>query len=313
MTRFVLRRLLRAVLTAWLVVTVTFVVLRVTGDPVLALVPVDYTSPEVIERYRQLWGLDRPLWVQYLAYMRGLAEGVFGRSFTDGRDAWEVVAERIPNTVLLMSVAFVAMLALGLPLGLLAALNRGTWIDRAVMALAVAGHSLPGYLLGILMIWLFAVELRWLPSSGHGTAAHMVMPVVTLAVYLGAAVARFTRAAVLEVLGQPHVRAAVAQGWPWWAVVRRDVLPNAAIPLVTVLGMILGGLIGGAIITEWIFAWPGIGRLLIDAVANRDLAVVQTLVLLFSASMILANLAVDLSYAVLNPKIRMVRRGSDHG
>lgn len=310
MTAFVLRKILRAVLTAWIVVTVTFVVLRVTGDPVYALVPIDYVSEEVIERYRRLWGLDRSIWEQYVAYLKGLSQGAFGRSFTDGRDAWEIVAERIPNTVLLMSTAFAAMLALGLPAGILAAIHAGTRTDRAVMAFAVAGHSLPGYLLGVLLIWLFAVHLRWLPSSGYGSPAHLILPVVTLATYYGAVIARFTRAAMLEVLGQPHVRAAEAQGWPRRTIILRDVLPNAAIPLVTVLGLIVGGLIGGSIITEWIFAWPGIGRLLIDSVSGRDLAIVQTLVLLFAASMILANLLVDLSYALLNPKIRLASRAA---
>jgi peptide/nickel transport system permease protein len=308
MTVFVLRRLLRAILTALLVVTITFVVLRATGDPVLALIPIDTTSPEVIERYRQAWGLDRPIWEQYLTYLQGLAQGDFGRSFSDGRDALDVVAERIPNTLQLMGTVFVIMLVIGLPAGILAALNRDSAIDHGVMAIAVAGHSLPGYLLGILLIWFFAVELRWLPSSGHGTLAHMILPVATLALYYGAIVARFTRAGVLDVLGQPYVRAALAQGWPWRAVVKRDVLPNAAIPLVTMLGLIFGWLISGSIIVEWVFAWPGIGRQLIDAVANRDLAIVQTLVLLFSVAMVAANFLVDVAYAFLNPKIRLQSR-----
>jgi len=306
MTRFLLVRLVRALLSVWLVVTVTFVVLRITGDPVQSLLPVETTPPEIIAYYRSLWGLDRPLWEQYLGYWQGIASGTLGRSFADGRDAVGIVVERIPNTLVLMGWTLVVMLAIGLPAGIAAALRRGTWIDRGVMAAAVAGHSLPGYLLGILLIWLFAVELRWLPSSGHGTWAHLVMPVLTLALYHGAVIARFTRAAVLEILGQPHVLAARAQGWRERAVIRRDVLPNAAIPLVTVVGFFLGGLIGGSIIVEWIFAWPGIGRLLITAVAARDLAVVQALVLLFAVTMIAANLMVDLSYALLNPKIRVV-------
>ncbi|MEO1089737.1 MAG: ABC transporter permease [Pseudomonadota bacterium] len=307
MTRFVLTKIVRALLSAWLVVTITFVVLRVTGDPVQSLLPVETTPPEIIDYYRRLWGLDQPLWQQYLGYLQGLANGTLGRSFADGRDAVGIIAERIPKTLVLMGWTLAVMLALGLPAGIAAALRRGTWVDRAVMATAVAGHSLPGYLLGILLIWLFAVELRWLPSSGHGTWAHLVMPVLTLALYHGAVVARFTRAAVLEILGQPHVLAARAQGWREAAVIRRDVLPNAAIPLVTVVGFFVGGLIGGSIIVEWIFAWPGIGRLLITSVAGRDLAIVQALVLLFAVTMIVTNLLVDLAYALLNPKIRLLR------
>ncbi len=308
MTRFVLIRALRAVLSIWLVVTLAFVVLRVTGDPVQSLLPADQTPPEVIERYRRLWGLDQPLHMQYLGYWQAVLTGDMGRSFADGRDAVAVVLERAPKTLVLMGWTLVFMMLIGLPAGIVAALRQGTWVDRLVMAAAVGGHALPAYLQGIVLIWLFAVELRWLPSSGHGTFAHLVLPVLTLATGYGAAVARFTRAAMLDVLGQPHVLAARAQGWPPAAVIRRDVLPNAAIPLVTYLGFFLGGLIGGSVIVEWVFAWPGIGRLLITSVAARELAIVQTLVLLFAVTMILANLLVDLLYAFLNPQIRIAGR-----
>jgi len=307
MIRFTLIRMLRAALTMLAVVTITFVVLRTTGDPVQSLLPVETTPPEIIEKYRRLWGLDRPLWEQYLAYWHGIFLGTLGHSFADGRDVVGIIAERVPKTLSLMGWTFVAMMAIGLPAGVVAASHRGSWIDRAVMAAAVAGHALPGYVTGILLIWVFAVGLRWLPSSGHGGWEHLVMPVATLGTTYGAIVARFTRAAVLDMLGQPHVLAARAQGWSDRAVMRRDVLPNAAIPLVTIVGLLIGSFIGGSIITEWIFAWPGIGRLLVTAVAARDLAVVQALVLLFAAAMILANLAVDLIYALLNPSIRIAR------
>ncbi|GKX32809.1 MAG: ABC transporter permease [Rhizobiaceae bacterium MnEN-MB40S] len=305
MIRFVFIRTIRAILTALTVVTTTFVVLRITGDPVQSLLPVETTPPEIIELYRRLWNLDQPLWQQYVGYWQGIFHGTMGRSFVDGRDVVGIIAERIPITLELMGWTFVAMLAIGLPAGIAAALNRGSWIDRTVMAAAVAGHALPGYVMGILMIWLFAVELRWLPSSGYGTPQHLIMPVLTLATAYGAVIARFTRAAVLEVLGQPHVLAARSQGWPGRTIMRREVIPNAAIPLVTIIGLFLGGLIGGSVIVEWIFAWPGIGRLLVTSVAGRDLAIVQALVLLFSATMIIANLLVDLAYAFLNPSIRL--------
>ena len=308
MTRFVVVRTLRALVSIWLVVSITFVVLRLTGDPVQSLLPVETTPPEVIETYRKLWGLDHTILEQYVTFWRGLFGGTLGRSFADGRDALGIIAERVPKTLVLMGWTLLATLAIGIPLGAIAAVKRGTASDRAIMAVAVAGHSLPGYLLGILLIWLFAVELRWLPSSGHGTWAHLVLPVATLTGYYAAQFARFTRSAVLEVLGQPHVLAAHAQGWSGGAVMRRDVLPNAAIPLVTVLGFFLGNLIAGSIIVEWIFAWPGIGRLLVNSVARRDLAIVQALVLIFAGAMVLANLLVDISYALLNPKIRVARR-----
>ena len=308
MTRFILSRIVRTLLTIWLVVTITFVVLRVTGDPVHSLLPVETTPPEVIETYRALWGLDRPLVVQYVSFWKGLFSGTLGRSFADGRDAVGIIAERVPNTLVLVGWTLLATILIGVPLGALAAMHRGRALDRAVMALAVSGHSLPEYLIGILLIWLFAVELRWLPSSGHGTWAHLVLPVATLTGYFGAQFARFTRSAVLEVLGQPYVLAAHAQGWPGRAVMMRDVLPNAAIPLVTLFGFTLCRLIAGSIIVEWIYAWPGIGRLLITAVTHRDLAIVQALVMVFAGAMVLANLLVDISYVLLNPKLRVIRR-----
>lgn len=308
MGRFILVRTLRALISIVVVVTVTFVVLRVTGDPVQSLLPVETTPPEIIDLYRTRWGLDRPLLEQYARFWRGIVTGTMGFSFSDGRDALAIVAERVPKTLVLMGWTLLFTLALGVPLGIVAALHRGRALDRAVMALAVTGHSLPGYLLGILLIWLFAVELRWLPSSGYGTFFHLVMPVATLTGFYGAQFARFTRSAVLEVLGQPFVLAAHAQGWSGRAVLLRDILPNAAIPLVTTLGFFLGNLIAGSIMVEWIFAWPGIGRLLVTSVAMRDLAVVQALVLVFAVTMVLANLLVDLSYALINPKIRVVRR-----
>lgn len=308
MIRFALIRTLRAVVSIWLVVTITFVVLRITGDPVQSLLPVETTPPEIIAVYRELWGLDRPILTQYVSFWEGLFSGTLGRSFSDGRDAVGIIAERVPKTLALMGWTLVATLVIGISLGTVAALRRGTMLDRVVIAVAVAGHSLPGYLLGILLIYLFAVELRWLPSSGHGTWAHLVLPVATLTAYFSAQFARFTRSAVLEVLGQPYVLAAHAQGWSAGAVVRLVVLPNAAIPLLTVFGFFLGNLIAGSIIVEWIFAWPGIGRLLIASVSMRDLAIVQALVLVFAVAMVGANLLVDLSYALLNPKIRVVRR-----
>ena len=308
MTRLLITRLLRALLTAWIVVTVTFFVLRITGDPVLSQFSPETTPQEIIDYYRQLWGLDRALMGQYASYLRGLIRGELGTSFTDGRLVAGIIAERLPNTLLLMGTSFALMLLIGLPAGVFAAFRQGRWPDRLVMSLAVGGYAMPSYVLGVALIWVFAVEFRLLPSSGHGTIGHLILPLLTLATANAAIIARYARAAVLEVIGQPHVLAARAQGWPMRDVIRRDVLPNAAIPLVTVMGFIAGGLVGGSIIVEWIFAWPGIGRLLIDAITDRDLAVVQALVLLFAGTMIAANFLVDMSYVLLNPKLRPAQR-----
>lgn len=303
MTGFLARRSLRAAVTAWLVVTFVFVVLRLAGDPVQALVPPDIATPEVLAYYRTIYGFDQPLPTQYFGYLRGLATGSLGVSFLDGRDTLTVIAERLPATLQLTAVSFVLMLLIGIPAGCIAALNRGRALDRAIMSLSVAGYSMPQYLLALILIYVFAVELRWLPSSGSGKAEHIVLPALTLALFSAAILARFTRSGVLDVMGMPHVRAAKAQGWSPTAILLRDVLPNAAIPLVTVLGFIAIGLLTGSIVVEFVFGWPGIGRLLIQSVADRNLPVVQALVLMFALIAVVINLLVDLAYAVLNPKI----------
>lgn len=302
--RFIAVRTGRALFTIWAVVSIVFVVLRVTGDPVYALVPDDAT-PEVVALYRERWGLDRTLLEQYLAYWSALVTGDLGRSFVDRRDAVIVVMERVPKTLLLGGAALLLAIAIGLPAGILAAIKRDTWVDRAVIATAVAGFSLPTFFIGLLAIMLFAVELRWLPSSGSATAAHLVLPAATIGLHQAAIVARFARSSMVEVLGESYIRTAAAKGLPRRGVVFGHALPNAAIPLVTILGFSVGGLIGGALVVETVFAWPGVGRLLVTAVGARDLAVVQVAVLLIAATTVAANLAVDIAYAFLNPRIRL--------
>jgi peptide/nickel transport system permease protein len=303
MKRYLARRAIRALITAWMVVTFIFFVLRLAGDPVQALVPPDIATPEILEYYRRIYGFDQPVIVQYFGYLRGLLSGSLGVSFLDGRDTVNVIGERLPATIQLTALSFLLMLSIGIPAGCLAALNHGKALDRAIMAVSVAGYSMPQYLLALILIWVFAVELRWFPSSGSERPEHIILPAVTLALSAGAILARFTRSGVLDVMGMPHVRAAEAQGWSRSAILIRDVLPNAAIPLVTVLGFIAIGLLTGSIVVEFVFGWPGIGRLLIQSVAERNLPVVQALVIMFALIAVLINFVVDLSYAVLNPKV----------
>jgi peptide/nickel transport system permease protein len=261
-----------------------------------------------VAEYRARWGLDAPLPEQYVRYLAAVAQGDFGRSFADNRDALGVVMERVPATLLLGGATFALAVLLGVPLGIVAALRRNTAVDRAVMGFAVFGFSTPHFFLGILMILLFAMQLRWLPSSGSETWQHMVMPVLTLGTAAAGTLARFTRTAMLEVMGQPFLRTAHGKGATAAYALRRHALPNAAIPVVTVVGFQIGGLIGGALVTETVFAWPGVGRLLVSAVSGRDLAVVQTIVLLVAATMVTANYLVDLAYGLLDPRIRDARR-----
>lgn len=306
MLRLVIVKTGRALLTVLLCVTFVFVVLRLSGDPAQALLP-ENTPPDTLAEYRARWGLDRPLPEQYVRYLFAVVQGDFGRSFADNREALGVVMERVPATLQLGGATLLLALAIGIPLGVVAAIRRNSAVDRAVMGFAVFGYSTPHYFLGILLILLFAMTLRWLPSSGDATWLHMIMPVVTLGTSAAGTLARFTRTAMLEVMGQPFLRTALGKGARPGYAIRWHAMPNAAIPVVTVIGFQLGGLIGGALVTETVFAWPGVGRLLVTAVANRDLAVVQAIVLLVAATMVTANYTVDLLYGWLDPRIRGVR------
>ncbi|MEI6161317.1 MAG: ABC transporter permease, partial [Roseococcus sp.] len=201
------------------------------------------------------------------------------------------------------------MIILGIPAWIYAALHRNSFADRAVMVLAVAGFTVPSFVLGLLLVLVFAVQLGWLPSGGQDSWRHAVLPVVTLGLGGAAVLARFTRSAMLEVLGQPYIRTASAKGVPWALVVRGHALPNAAIPTVTILGFLVGSLVAGAVVVESVFSWPGVGRLLVVAVGNRDLAVVQAILLLVAFTMVTANLIVDLLYGLLDPRLRAGGRG----
>jgi len=304
MLRFLGTRLARALLTLVLVVTFAFVVLRLSGDPALLIMSAD-APPEAIAAFRRAWGLDDPIWVQYLNYFGAIFHGDLGRSMRDGRDAIDLVAERIPATLALTIPALVIKIGLGIPAGVQAALHRNSWVDRLVMFLAVAGFTVPSFVLGLLLVLVFAVQLGWLPSGGQEGWRHAILPIVTMGMGGAAVLARFTRSAMLEVLGQPYMRTALAKGVPWHVAVRRHALPNAAIPTVTIVGFMVGSLLAGAVVVESVFSWPGVGRLLVVAVANRDLAVVQCILLLVAATMVAANLIVDLLYGVLDPRLRV--------
>ncbi len=303
MLRFFALRLLRAFVTIALVVTFAFVVLRLSGDPALIILGPE-SAPEAIAAFRKAWGLDDPLWQQYFRYFGAIAQGELGRSMRDGRAAIELVAERIPATLSLTIPALLLKVGIGIPAGIFAALHRGSLADRLVMLLSVAGFTVPSFVLGLVLVLVFAVQLGWLPSGGQDSWRHAILPIVTLGVGGAAVLARFTRSAMLEVLGQPYVRTASAKGVPWRRVVIGHALPNATIPTVTIIGFMVGSLIAGAVVVESVFSWPGVGRLLVVAVSNRDLAVVQCILLLVAATMVVSNLVVDLLYGFLDPRLR---------
>ncbi|KAB0266803.1 ABC transporter permease [Microvirga brassicacearum] len=304
MYRFWLVKGVRTLITLIFVVTFAFVILRLAGDPVQSMLGPDATVEEM-EQFREAWGLNRSLPEQYVSYVYAMVTGDFGYSHADGRPVTAVIAERVPNTLILGVTAYVLALLVGVPAGIVAALNRGKAVDQLIMGVAAFGFALPAYFFGILLILLFSLKLQWLPSSGSGTWTHLIMPALTLGLYHAGALARFTRSSMLDVLGKLYMRAAAAKGAPpSWRIVRHA-LPNAAIPVVTILGLNLGHLVSGAVVVEVVFAWPGVGRLLVTAVSMRDLSVVQGLVLLVATTMVVANLMVDLLYGLLDPRIRV--------
>lgn len=299
-----LTKCLRAVITLWLVVTFVFFVLRLSGDPTYMLLP-DDIDEATRTFYRQLWGLDKPIFVQYWSYLGSLLQGDFGISFRNNQDAFQLVWDRVPKTALLTGTSLVISLVIGIPLGIIAALYRDSWIDRAVMAASVFGFSMPNFFLGILLILIFSLNLRVLPSSGSGTWWHLIMPAATLGISFAAQFARYTRSSMIDVLNKSYMRTAQSKGAGMARRVNLHALPNAAIPVITILGFKVGELLGGAVITETVFAWPGLGRLLTSAVASRDLAVVQCIMILLAITMVVANMLTDLAYGWLDPRVRV--------
>lgn len=303
MLRFVVSRLLRAFATIAAVVTFAFVILRLSGDPAVLILSPD-APPEAIAAFRQAWGLDLPIWEQYLRYFAQVFAGDLGQSMRDGRPAIQLVLERVPATLALTIPAFAFKLTVGIPAGIYAALHRNTLADRLTMLASVAGFTVPSFVLALVLVLVFSVQLGWLPSGGQDSWRHAILPVLTLGLAGAAVIARFTRSAMLEVLGQPYIRAASAKGLPWRRVIREHALPNAAIPIITVVGFLVGTLMAGAVVVESVFSWPGVGRLLVVAVANRDLAIVQTILIFIALSMVVANLLVDLAYGWVDPRLR---------
>lgn len=293
----------RALFTLWVVFTLVFFATRVSGDAI------DFIWPEGADEAGrramiQYLGLDRSLFEQYGLYVRGIFHGDFGKSFYERRPVIVMYKERVMATLSLSGGAFLASLLLGIPCGLIAALKRHTVVARLLMSGAMLGYATPHFILGILLILVLSLFLGWLPSAGNQTAAHWVMPTVTLAAALAAAVARFTRSAMLDVLSQDYLRTARAKGITERMVVLKHAVRNALIPVITVLGLQVTALVAGSVVIETVFAWPGIGELLVTSVIGRDYPVVQCGVVLI-ASLVVVNLAIDLLYGVIDPRIRV--------
>jgi peptide/nickel transport system permease protein len=298
----IIRRLLQSVIVIFGVIVITFVISRVLGDPVVLLLPPEATTEQRAYLTRDL-GLDRPLYVQLVVYLSKVVRGDFGMSFRHQEPAMKLLLDRVPASIYLSLVATFISICFAIPLGIISALKRGTIFDRIGMSLALLGQSIPAFWAGIMMILLFAVKLGWFPPSGYGGLSHVILPALTLALFFAAATARLTRSSVLDVLDMDYVRYARLKGVPEFVVVMRHVLRNSFITILNIVALQLGLLLGGAVITEFIFSWPGIGRLSLDAIYNRDYPVIQATVVVAASFFVVINLLVDIIYSATDPRV----------
>jgi peptide/nickel transport system permease protein len=301
---YIIRRLLQSILVVFGVTFISFGLIFISGDPAILMLP-PQTPLEEIEAFREAMGFDQPWYLQYIDFMSRAVQGDFGTSLRHGQPSTKLVLERMPATLQLAFTSLLISVVLAVPLGIISATQRGTIYDNLSMFGALIGQSMPNFWLGIMFILIFGVRLRWLPISGRGDFSHLVLPALTLAVFPLARNTRLIRSSLLEVLGQDYLRTARAKGLTERAILIHHGLRNALIPVVTVVGMQFGTLLGGAVITETIFAWPGVGRLTVHSIYNKDFPVIQASVTILALSFILINLLVDILYTHLDPRIRL--------
>ncbi len=304
MKRYLVRQLVQLIVVVVGISMLSFAILHVIGDPVLLLLPQN-AGKEEFERYRKLLGLDQPMWVQYWKFVSQAAQGDFGKSWYADTPAFRLVLERMPPTIYLTLAGLGVGLLIALPLGILAALRRHSLVDNLCTVVAVAGQAMPIFWLGIILIILFAVRLRLLPASGYGTWRHFLMPAFCLGAFLAPITMRLVRSGVIEVMSTEYIKTARAKGLREGWVVVKHAFRNACIPVVTVLGLQFGQLLGGAIVTETVFAWPGVATLTVESIRNQDFPVVQCAVVLLALVIVVVNLAVDLVVGLIDPRIRV--------
>jgi peptide/nickel transport system permease protein len=302
MLAYVIRRFLQAIVVVFGVIVITFMISRVIGDPVVLLLPPEAKPEERLYLTREL-GLDRPLYVQLAVYVRNVLKGDFGESFRHQEPAMKLILERIPATLYLAIVSTAFSICIAVPLGIFSAIKRGTIFDRMSMALALFGQSIPVFWAGIMLVLLFAVKWKLLPSSGYGGPTYVILPAVTAAMFFTAATARLTRSTILDILDMEYVRYARMKGVPGFTVVMRHVFRNAFVTILNIVGLQFGLLLGGAVIVEFIFSWPGIGRLSLEAIYNRDYPVVQATVVVAALFFVAINLLVDIIYVATDPRV----------
>jgi peptide/nickel transport system permease protein len=311
MPLLILQRLLATVPVLLVVAVVVFMMLRISGDPA-AILAGDTASSAQIEAVRQAYGFDRPLWEQFLTWFASVLRGDLGTSLFTGQPVTTLIAQRIEPTAMLALTTIIFSVLVAVPLGVLAAWKSGTWVDNAVMLFAVLGFSVPVFVLGYGFIYAFAISLRWLPVQGYtspfvdfgGFLRQIILPTLTLSCIYVALIARITRASVMEVLNEDYIRTARAKGQIERLVLFRHALRNAAVPIVTVIGLGVALLIGGVVVTESVYNIPGLGRLVVDAITRRDYPIIQGLILFFATIYVVLNLLIDLTYTALDPRIR---------
>jgi len=304
MAAYLTRRLLQTIVVVLLVSLLSYSFMYLSGDPAAVMAPADWTRDQV-EAFRRQMGFDRPWYVQYAEYLGNAIRGDFGVSLRQNQPTLTLVAQRLPATLQLAMVAVVLSIIVSFPLGMLAATHRNTWIDQLAMLVALIGQSVPGFWLGIMLIYVFAVQLGWLPVAGAGGVSNVILPAVAVAAFSVARNARMIRSSLLEVLSLDFTRTARAKGVSNQGVLLRHALRNALIPVVTLIGLEFGTLIGSAVIVETVFAWPGVGRLMVQAIAGKDFPLVQTGVTVLAITFVLINLFTDFVYAAIDPRIRL--------
>ena len=308
MVKYILKRLLQTILVLWLVLTLVFVLMRMVGDPSKLLISPESTF-ESLENIRHILGLDKPILEQYLDYLKSVLTWDFGNSFFYNRPVMDMIAEHMPATLLLAGTAFILAIPLALVSGAIAAIKRNSLLDNLVTFITIAGRSVPAFWLGLILILLFSVRLQWLPASGYGSFSQLILPALTLAAGMAASTARLTRSSMLEVMRQDYMTTARAKGVSELQVNVRHGMRNALLSVVTMLGLQIGHLLGGSVVVESVFAWPGVGRLMVSSIQQYDYPLVQACVLVMALLFAVINFVVDMLYMLIDPRISYQGKG----
>ena len=307
MKRYILSRIGQAMFTIWAITAILFVLTRLVGNPVDLMLPQEATEEDRQMMTRQL-GLDKPIYIQYINYIRDAVRGDFGESFVWKAPAAPLIIQRIPATIELAFGAILFAVFIGITSGIISSIRPGSWIDRSIMSVALFGQAAPFFWVGLMLILLFSVKLKLLPTSGRDGFESLILPSITLGMWSTAALARLTRSRMREILSKEYIKLARLKGLKEGKVVVKHALRNAGIPIITLIGLELGSMLGGAVVTETVFAWPGIGRMVVESVLMRDYAVVSGVTFFISFTFVMLNLIIDLTYGIIDPRVKLSKR-----